>query len=201
MTAPEFNIQRFSGSALTKYIDDIARLRIEVFKDFPYLYDGSMAYERNYLQTYSNCPQAVVVVAFADGEVVGASTGIPMQFEEPGFQQPFIDHGYDPAGIFYCAESVLRRDYRGHGLGVRFFAEREAHARSIGDFSYVSFCSVIRPDNHPLKPAEYQPLDTFWHKRGYSKHPELCANYAWKDIDQSDSTTKRLEFWLKSIAR
>ena len=201
MAAPILTIQRFSGSALNDYIDNIAKLRIEVFRDFPYLYDGNMAYERNYLQTYIRCPQAVVVVAFADGEVVGASTGIPMQFEEASFQSPFIEQGYDPGRIFYCAESVLRRDYRGHGLGVKFFEEREAHARSLGHFDYFCFCAVIRPQDHPLRPADYQPLDKFWQKRGYSKHPELGAYYSWKDIDQAESTSKRLEFWLKSAAR
>jgi GNAT superfamily N-acetyltransferase len=201
VTAPILSIRRFSGPALDAYIDNIAQLRIEVFRDFPYLYDGTMAYERHYLQTYMRCPQAVVVVAFAGDEVVGASTGIPMQFEEPSFQQPFIDHGYDPSQIFYCAESVLRRDYRGQGLGVKFFEAREAHACSLGDFAYFCFCAVVRPQDHPLKPDGYQPLDRFWHKRGYHKHPELGACYSWKDIDQTDSTSKRLEFWLKSAAR
>jgi GNAT superfamily N-acetyltransferase len=198
---PELKVRRFSGSELTNYIDNIAQLRIEVFRDFPYLYDGTMAYERNYLQTYIRCPEAVVVVAFADGEVVGASTGIPMQFEEPSFQQPFVEHGYDPKGIFYCAESVLRRDFRGHGLGVKFFEEREAHARNLRDFTYFCFCAVVRPEHHPLRPAGYEPLDRFWQKRGYRKHPELAAYYSWKDLDQPDNTSKRLEFWLKSAAR
>ena len=201
MSAHELRIERFSGSELNSYIDKIAELRIEVFRDFPYLYDGTMDYERNYLQTYIRCPQAVVVVAFAGDEVVGASTGIPMQFEEASFRQPFIDLGYDPTQIFYCAESVLRRDYRGYGLGVKFFAEREAHARALGGFDFYCFCSVVRSADHPLRPSGYEPLDKFWQKRGYSKHPELGAYYSWKDIDQPASTSKRLEFWLKSAAR
>lgn len=201
MTTSELTIRRFSGSDLSSYIPHIAQLRIEVFKDFPYLYDGTMEYERNYLQTYIRCPQAVVVVAFAAGEIVGASTGIPMHFEEPDFQRPFQEHGYDPQKIFYCAESVLRREFRGQGLGVKFFEEREAHARGLGNFDYFCFCAVVRPEHHPLRPAGYVPLDRFWEKRGYTRHPELSACYSWKDIDQPDSTSKKLEFWLKSAAR
>ena len=192
------SVRRFTGAALNDYLDDVARLRIEVFRDFPYLYDGTMDYERKYLQTYVRCPQAVVVVAFAGEQVVGASTAIPLQFEEANFQRPFLDHGYDPAEVFYCAESVLRKDYRGHGLGVRFFEEREAHARQLKDFAWYAFCSVVRPSNHPLRPAGYEPLDRFWEKRGYRKHAELGAHYIWKDIDQEIETSKQLEFWLKS---
>lgn len=193
-------IRRFTGTALDDYIEAVAHLRIEVFRDFPYLYDGTMAYERKYLQTYTACPQAVVVAAFAGDTVVGASTAIPMAFEEASFRQPFVQHGYDPARIFYCAESVLRRDYRGQGIGVKFFEEREAHARELGGFDWYCFCSVQRSADHPRRPADYQPLDRFWQKRGYTKHPELTAAYAWKDLDEPVETSKRLEFWLKSVA-
>jgi GNAT superfamily N-acetyltransferase len=193
-------IKRFSGAELETWLDDVARLRIMVFREFPYLYDGSMAYEREYLQTYVNCPDAVVAVAFADGEVVGASTGIPMAFEDAAFRRPFEMHGYDPARIFYCAESVLRSEFRGQGAGVRFFEEREAHARELGGFDWYAFCAVVRPADHPLRPADYVPLDRFWQKRGYHKHPELQAQFTWKDIDQPAQTSKALEFWLKSVA-
>lgn len=193
-------IRRFSGAQLGAYIDAVAQLRIAVFRDFPYLYDGTMEYERKYLRTYLECPQAVVVVAFDNDEVVGCSTAIPMAFEEPAFQQPFVEHGYDPARIFYCAESVLRPQYRGQGIGVRFFEEREAHAQELGAFDWYAFCSVVRPTDHPLRPPGYEPLDHFWLKRGYAKHPKLGATYAWKDIGQPAETSKRLEFWLKSPA-
>ena len=200
MTASTLVIRRFSGPQLSEFIEEVAHLRITVFRDFPYLYDGNMDYERKYLQTYVQCEQAVVVVAFDGSTVVGASTGIPLHYEEENFRQPFIGQGYDPARIFYCAESVLLSKYRGQGAGVRFFEEREAHARSVGEFDYACFCSVVRPLHHPLRPAGYQALDGFWHKRGYTKAAHLSASYSWKDIDQPHDTSKRLEFWLKSLA-
>lgn len=193
------DIRRFTGKDLHDYLDAVARLRIEVFREFPYLYDGTMDYERRYLQTYVQCPEAVVVVAFDGNEVVGASTGIPMKHEEAQFRQPFLDHGYDPERIFYCAESVLRREYRGQGVGGRFFDEREAHARALGDFDWYGFCAVERPADHPLRPAAYQGHDRFWQQRGYTRHPELGATYHWKDIDAPEQTSKRLVFWLKSV--
>jgi GNAT superfamily N-acetyltransferase len=191
-------VKRFSGTALLGLLDAVARLRIAVFRDFPYLYDGTLAYEQRYLQTYVNCPEAVVVVALDGETVVGASTGIPLAAEEDSFQRPFREAGFDPGQVFYCAESVLRPEYRGRGLGVRFFEEREAHARSLRDFAWYAFCAVERPSDHPLRPAGYQPLDSFWLKRGYRKRPELAAAYLWKDIDQDHETSKPLTFWLKS---
>lgn len=192
-------VERFSGDVLEGYIPLLADLRIEVFREFPYLYDGSRDYEAAYLQTYRRCDQAVVVIAFDGEQVVGASTAIPMRFEEEAFRAPFEAAGYDPARVFYLAESVLRREYRGRGLGVRFFKEREAHALALGGFDWCTFCAVVREPDHPLGPPDYQPLDGFWRRRGYEKQPALHTRYRWKDVDQPDETFKRMEFWVKSL--
>ena len=48
----------------------------------------------------------------------------------------------------------------------------------------------MRPDDHPLKPADYIPLDRFWGKLGYAPVAGLIATYPWKDIDQNDETAQ-----------
>ncbi len=58
----------------------------------------------------------------------------------------------------------------------------------------------MRPDDHPLKPADYIPLDRFWTQRGYAPVPGLTATYDWKDIDQPDETTHTMQFWMKALA-
>lgn len=193
-------IARFSGAALTRHIDDLARLRIDVFRAFPYLYDGDMDYEREYLRTYTDAEGSVIVLAFDGDTVVGASTGVPMRHETEEFKRPFLEHGYDVDGIFYCGESVLRGDYRGRGAGVRFFQEREAHARELGGMRWSCFCAVERPADHPLRPAGYLPLDGFWRRRGYRRHPELRTRYRWRDVGDSEPSDKPMGFWLKPLA-
>ena len=191
------HIKRLSGEDLIPYINDLARLRIEVLRAFPYLYDGSLAYEKKYLQTYIDNPASVMVLALDGEQVVGASTAIPMKFETTELKQPFIDHAYDLEQVFYCSESVLNTQYRGLGIGVRFFEEREAHAKELGGFKHIAFCCVERPSNHPLRPVDYVSLEAFWQKRGYRKHPELHTTYCWKDVDSVDETPKPMTFWLK----
>jgi hypothetical protein len=192
-------IKHLSGKAVEPWIPDLARLRITVFRDFPYLYDGTTQYEENYLQTYTRSPDSIVVLALDGEQVIGASTGLPMQDETPEFQQPFVDHGYDPAKVFYCAESVLLKAYRGRGVYKQFFTGRESHARQLGRFECLGFCCVQRPLDHPLRPADYVPLDAVWAKFGYVKHPELHASYHWKDVDQAEESAHDMVFWLKPI--
>ena len=86
-----------------------------------------------------------------------------------------------------------------HRTGWRFFDEREAHARELGGFDYSCFCAVERPVNHPRRPANYQPLDSLWHKRGYKKQPELVTHYVWKDLDEPDKTAKAMTYWIRSF--
>ncbi|MFA5983219.1 MAG: GNAT family N-acetyltransferase [Methylococcaceae bacterium] len=193
-------VESCSGQALERHIKELARLRIEVFREFPYLYDGTYEYEEKYLQTYLNCPESIIVLAFDGDKIVGASTAIPMTFETEELKRPFVDAGYDLAKVFYCSESVLNRAYRGLGIGVRFFEHREAHAKTLGGFEHITFCCVERPLAHPRRPPDYVPLDQFWNKRGYVKHPELTTHYLWKDLDDTEETPKPMTFWLKHEA-
>ena len=52
----------------------LAALRIEVFRAWPYLYDGSEAYEAHYLAEFMAAAGSVLVVAEVEGAIVGAAT-------------------------------------------------------------------------------------------------------------------------------
>ena len=192
-------VRALTGDGILAILPDLARLRITVFRDWPYLYDGSLDYEETYLAKFAAAKGAVCVVA-SDGDlVVGASTGAPMVEHADEFGEPFRRAGYDLDKIFYCGESVLLKSHRGHGLGHKFFDLREGHAHALGGFTHSTFCRVVRPDDHPLKPTDYVPLDRFWAKRGYAPVPGLTATYDWKDVDQADETTHTMQFWMRAL--
>lgn len=192
-------IKHLSGEAIRPYIPDLAALRITVFRDFPYLYDGSREYEEHYLETYLKSDESIVVLALDGDRAIGASTGLPMAHETSEFQAPFLASGLNPQDFFYCAESVLLPEYRGRGIYKAFFEGRESHARSLGRFTHCTFCCVQRPADHPLRPADYAPLDAVWRRFGYHPEPDLVTEYAWKDIDMPDETRKPMFFWIKSL--
>lgn len=185
------------GDAVTPHIADLARLRIAVFRAFPYLYEGSEDYEASYLATYAKSPESLFVLALDEERIVGASTGVPMTDASREFKAPFVDAGMDPEKVFYFGESVLLSTYRGRGLGVRFFEEREAYARRLDRFDWCAFCAVERAENHPLRPADYVPLNDFWKKRGYQQRADLSTMLAWQDIGEAQETEKPMTFWLK----
>lgn len=187
-----------SGGELGAALDDLARLRIAVFRDWPYLYDGDLTYERRYLENYRHSAGAVVVGAFDGDVLVGAATGAPMEDHAAEFAAPFAATDLPLPDIFYCAESVLLPNYRGRGLGHAFFDLREAHARALGR-RYVAFCGVQRPADHPARPETYRPLDPFWLARGYQALEGVVADFSWRDVGEAAESQKPLQFWYRPL--
>lgn len=199
MSPVHLAFETLSGAALHPLLPDLARLRIEVFRDWPYLYEGDEAYERRYLRAYADAPGAAVVVCREGEAVVGAATCEPMTQGHAPVREAFAAAGLDPAAFCYFGESVLRAPYRGQGAGVRFFAEREAHARSLG-LRFAAFCGVVRDPDDPRRPPGHVPLDGFWHNRGYAPRPDLTVSFEWKEVGATAETPHVLSFWIKDLA-
>ena len=191
--------QVLRGADITPWLDAVAHLRIAVFREFPYLYDGDAAYEARYLQTYVDTPDSVCVLALDGERVVGASTALPLDDEEEAFKAPFRERGIDTASVFYCAESVVLPEYRGRGLGHRFFDAREAHARELGRFEWTAFAAVDRDAGDPRRPEGARGNEAFWARRGYARQPGMTMHLSWKEIGEAAESAKPLTFWLRPL--
>ncbi len=197
-SARMIRVAALQGPDLDAALADVAALRIEVFRAFPYLYDGDLTYEQRYLAPYRDAASAILIGAFDDTRLIGAATGTPMTEHAGDFAAAFADQPVALDEIFYCAESVLLPAWRGQGIGHAFFDLREAHARRLG-FAFCAFCAVIRPDDHPARPPDYTPLDGFWRKRGYAPLPGVIARFGWKDLGHQHETQKPLQFWMRRL--
>lgn len=196
-------VRSCTGAALGPLIDAIARLRIAVFREWPYLYDGDPGYERDYLAGFASCPDAVAVAAIHGEAVIGVATASPLLAHTSEFAPLFAAAGVDPGAVFYLGESVLLPGYRGQGIGHRFFDAREAHARALNldgqRFTHLAFCAVVREEGDPRRPAGSRSLDGFWQKRGYRSVPGLVGSYRWREIGCPDETSHPMQFWMRSL--
>lgn len=193
---PAIEIKVVRGEEIADYIPVLAWLRITVFHEYPYLYDGSDDYEREYLKTYLRSNESVFVLAKVSNKVVGASSGMPLKLETDEVKAPFLKKGFAPDQVFYFGESVLLKPYRGLGIGKTFFEEREKHALALG-YRVTSFCGVQRPADHPRRPAGYRNLHPFWEMMGYRMQPEMRTTFSWQDLDENTSSPKEMMFWTK----
>ncbi|MEC5127096.1 GNAT family N-acetyltransferase [Verrucomicrobiales bacterium BCK34] len=195
--APGFTFTPLQGGEILPHIESLGRLRIAVFREFPYLYDGTLASEEDYLGRYADQPESLVVLMHHQGELVGATTGMPLKVEMEPFQKPFRENGFLPDEIFYFGESIILPPFRGRGAGKRFFELREGHAMKSGSYRLTTFCAVDRGEAHPSKPAHYRPLDSFWKRMGYHRHDRLKCELPWKEVGGDEEQPHRLTFWIK----
>ncbi|AXQ29614.1 GNAT family N-acetyltransferase [Solimonas sp. K1W22B-7] len=194
----EPTVELLRGADIARHLDALAQLRITVFREFPYLYEGSAEYETRYLQTYIDSPSSLVVLVRDGDRAVGASTSLPLAEAHQEMRDPFLAAGLPLEQYHYFGESLLLRPYRGRGLGLRFFEEREAHARELG-LPWTTFCAVERPGGHPSRPPDYVPNDAFWGRRGYVREPALQCRLIWPDVGAASPSEKTLGFWRKRL--
>ena len=195
----ELRVERFVGPAIGERLGEVAALRMEVFREWPYLYAGDEAYELGYLAAYARGDRNLVVLAFDGERVIGAATALPLTAHDEPVAPPLVAAGFDADAVCYFGESVLLGAYRGRGLGHRFFDEREAFAREQG-FAWAAFCAVERADDDPRRPAGYQGHDRFWSKRGFVRCPDIVGRLAWPDVGETEESSKPMVYWVKRLA-
>lgn len=186
------------GRDVENYLNDVARLRIQIFREFPYLYDGSMDYEKDYLSVYSQSEESLMVLAIHGQEIVGVSTSVPLKDEMVEIQAPFAMNDLNINDFFYLGESVLLPAYRGQGIYKYFFSLREKAARS-GGYRFATFLAVDRPFDHPLKPVDYQPMEPVWKHFGYAAQPQLKTVLTYQQIDSPQPQANEMMFRLKEL--
>lgn len=188
-----------TGDALEQALPALATLRIEVFRAFPYLYAGSADYEQRYLRDFVAAKDSFIIAAETyDGEIVGCATGSAITGHHAEFSGALVQAGFPLSSTFYFGESVLLPAWRGHGLGHAFFDAREAHARARG-YKRTCFCAVERPKDHPARPENYSPLDSFWTKRGYRKLEGVLTEFAWPVVPGGPNLMHPMGYWMREL--
>jgi GNAT superfamily N-acetyltransferase len=196
-------LQTLIGRDIAPYVGEVARIRIRHFRAFPYLYDGSLAYEEHYLQGYVTEPRAMLIRVLDGGEPVAIATATPLASSADivaDAPRLFAAAGQDPRDYYYYAEIIVLPEHRARGIARLVYAEREAWARRWG---YRKLCLAVvqRPADHPLRPADYKSPERIWQRDGF----ELAGiefDYDWPTL-QADGTTRgegnRMAFWTKDL--
>ena len=190
--------QLLTGSAVEESLDDIASLRISIFREFPYLYDGRREDESRYLQVYANAPDTIVITVSDSGKIIGAATGIPLRHEHQELVEPFAGSDYSLDEIYYVGELLFYPEYRNRGLGLRLVERMEEQVRSLESYRYLTCATVVRSNDHPLRPAAYRPINRFLAVAGFYPLPEMMTEFSWLETD-GITHGHPMNFWLKEL--
>lgn len=190
----------YTGKTVRNLIPQIAALRIEVFREYPFLYAGNAEYEMRYLKDkFLSMEDGIVVAAFDQDNLIGLATGFPLIYETEDLKQVLIRSHRNVADYFCFGESVLKKPYRGLGIGKRFLEIREAHVRKLGRYPYICFYTSVKPPNNPKQPPDYRSPAPLWEKQGFVEHRELVGSVSYQEIGEEKETPKPMVFWIKKL--
>lgn len=191
--------QLLTGTAIADVLDDLATLRLEIFQEYPYLYEGRREDELNYLGTYAKTPDACVITACDGSTVVGAATGMPLSHEDAQLRDAFAGITLPLDEVYYVGELLFRPVYRNSGLGRKMLDHMENHIRSLDSYRTLTCATVERSGESPSRPPDYIPIRRFLTRTGFIQLPGVTAHFMWREIDgvKRDHT---MQFWSKELA-
>ncbi len=176
----------------------LARFRLSCFREYPYLYKGTLEAE---LQTFADFfadADAQVTVLYDNDTPVGLATHRPMVHAFAHLLTPFEEAGLQPSGFYYYSEGIIEPKYRGKGIGTLFQTCVERSAMEL-DLPYVAAMTVQREPDHPLCPKGYQSFDGYMHRFNYEIIPNLTLTISWPTMPHGEEEGHRLQFWKKSV--
>lgn len=199
MLMTDIHVRTFIGPALRTYLHSIAKLRMDVFREYPFLEEPDLSLETARLKRYLASKESIAVLVFDNTTLVGVSLGIPLALEREEIQKPFLNRFHDISTYYYFGESVLLKQYRNRGISHHFFDVREMHVKHLLKYKHICFFDPVRPESDPFKPADYLPLHDFWRKRGYVHCTDLHCSLIWKGPNEDEPSEKALTFWIKDL--
>lgn len=194
----EITEQLLTGTAIADALDDLATLRLDIFPEYPYLYQGRREDELTYLATYAGAPDAGVILACDGLTVIGAATGMPLIQEDAQMIDAFSGTTLPLNEVYYVGELLFCPAYRNCGLGRKLLDRLESHIRSLGRYHTLTCATVERPDDHPLRPRDYIPITRFLARTGFVRLPGVTTSFMWREID-GVKRDQPMQFWIKDL--
>lgn len=191
-------VRLLTGPARTAALRDVAALRIEILREYPYLYAGDPEAERKYLLDFAATASSAIVGAFDGERLVGAATGVSLAYEKAAWKAPFLERRIPADQVFYFGESVLQPAFRGLGVGTRFFELREAEARRQGA-RLCAFLAVVRPEDDLKRGVDRAGVETYWRALGYAPLPDAIAELEWREVGADHETPHQMQYWTREL--
>lgn len=190
--------QLLTGAAIADAVDDLATLRLEIFPEYPYLYQGRREDELAYLNSYAEAPDACVILACDGLAVIGAATGMPLIHEDAQMRDAFAGTIFPLDEVYYVGELLFRPAYRNCGLCRKLLDQMENRIRSLGCYRHLTCATVERPDDHLLRPRDYIPITRFLTRTAFVRLSGVTTSFKWREID-GVKRDHPMQFWSKKL--
>lgn len=199
-------VEILTGKQIIPVIPEVAKLRIKMFREFPYLYEGGIKYkeyEEKYLTSFIETSHALLVTLKDGNTIGGVATALPFISAGEHFVevlQKFREQGLNPKDYFYIGDVIVLPEYQGQRFSVISVEKIENLARQWG-YKHACLMTVMRDKNDPRRPKNYKDTDGIWAHLGYEKidiimnsvYPTIQANGNVKEVPNP------MRFWVKKL--
>lgn len=197
------SIEVIKGKNIAQYAKYIASLRLMMFKEFPYLYDGTLEQEEKYLSFYSDSPDGTLILAKQDDCIVGLLTGMPVnKICEliPDFKKILTENKRNTQPAYYYGEALVLPAYRGQGILTKMFQEEDNAIKKMG-YNIAYGITAIREKDDSRRPVNYRDTDTLWTHLGLIK-TNMAFGGEWPTVTKSGETKiemNQVQIWEKPL--
>lgn len=194
----EIQIKTFRGEEITPYTKEFIQIVDQIYREYPYLYNGDDKEYEDYLASYSKTKEAMICFAFEGKEVIGIAAGMPMSMTRKSYQKPLLANSYKLDSLFYLGEFGLKPEYHGKGIEEKMYQEIENFALA-GQFKELFLFEV--ESSKPVAKKSYIPQNDFWKKNGFIRHPELNFVINWVNINEKFESPHLAIYWIKKLTK
>lgn len=194
------DIEVLKGKEISRYQEQFIQMRMAFYREYPYLYSGNKEFERKYFNMFIANADSRLIVAKEEEEVVGMIIGMPLKATMEDIQKPFKEMERPVDSIYYLGDILVPKNHKGEGIGSALYEEFEGVVRGMKKYKEIDLYEIVRPTQHPRKPQDYKPLETFWEKRGYDLEADIRTQLSWKEIGEKQETPHSLIVYLKKVA-
>lgn len=195
--------ETYRGEEINSHIKEITDLALAVYREYPYLYEGTADEYMPILALNGNSSCGLACLVYDNGELIGVALGMPAAEVRKHYLEPLlrVSSLEEVQTSFYLAEMLLFQEYRSNGLGKQIYLALEQLVKAEGSFNRIYFCNIVESDQNPLRPNEYVSFDDFWpmQQLGFDKCESLTFNAFWQNIGETDVTPHQQVYWTKLI--
>jgi len=197
MAIQNVTFEVLKGSQIKSIEKSFADLRITIFREYPYLYEGDLSTEKHYFDMFGD--NTICITAKDGAAIIGISIGTPLQEVLKRFLEPLTEAHINVKRMFYLADLLVLKSYRGQRIGHALYELFEKEVQKTGQFSTIIVREISKSPDDPKKPSDYHSLDFFWNKRGFKKIDGISQQDKWKAIGDEDISLHTMIYQVKNL--
>ena len=123
---------------------------------------------------------------------------MPLIHEDAQMLDAFTGSTFTLNEIYYVGELLFRPAYSNCGLGQKLLVQLEHYIQSLGSYRKLTCATIVRPEDHPMRPFDYIPITRFLAQTHFAPLLGVTTSFMWQETD-GVKRDHPMQFWIKNL--